>query len=433
MAALKAEGSSAEPGDSLPIKLEIDGEEDFSPKASPPPPPTPEDFSPVSGRLAPRPSRSSNFQAPESALPSEPGSPGSPGSPDSPWGGRKRGKKASKLSKSSDASPPPSTAVSFWGSELGEMYGLRSETSVHISDFGTDTAKVYQRFKYLRNLGAGKFGTVQEVICRKTQKHFALKIVKAADIAAEISLTKLLRHPYIVSMQEVMTDADDCYLILDLCKGGTLTAWIAHHYETLLHCRLYIAPTSYEIGVFTKQLLLALAYIHHHNIMHRDVKPDNCLLVTPEGSQMKLADFGLSIRFQKGVKMTEVIGTVMYMAPEMSVPSPSYDERCDVWSAGALAYKLATADYVFQDAIDPADFNDADSNKWEEPVFKAMAEAGVKFDPKVWQDFDKGLQQLVQMLLDKNPDQRVRAKEALKNSQWLRRIKVEEKCCCTIS
>ncbi|CAE8653846.1 unnamed protein product [Polarella glacialis] len=135
---------------------------------------------------------------------------------------------------------------------------------------------------------------------------------------------------------------------------------------------------------------------------------------------MKLADFGFARAFKKGVKMIEVVGTVMYMAPEMSIPW--YDEGCDVWSVGAVAYKLATAAFVFEYAVDPGDFHDAENPKiWQDKVFKALGESSVKFDLNVWQHFDLGLSELVQMLLDKNPDQRVRAKEALKNSQWLRK------------
>ena len=79
--------------------------------------------------------------------------------------------------------------------------------------------------------------------------------------------------------------------------------------------------------------------MHKHNIVHRDLKPENLLLDSKEkNASLKVIDFGTSRKFGSNKKMTKLLGTPYYIAPE--VLNSNYDEKCDVWSCGVILYIL---------------------------------------------------------------------------------------------
>lgn len=88
-----------------------------------------------------------------------------------------------------------------------------------------------------------------------------------------------------------------------------------------------------------QQLLEALSYCHANNIVHKDLKPENILLEKKHDIEsIKLIDFGTAQKFDPKKKMTTVIGTPYYVAPE--VLKGSYDEKCDIWGAGVIMFVL---------------------------------------------------------------------------------------------
>ncbi len=88
-----------------------------------------------------------------------------------------------------------------------------------------------------------------------------------------------------------------------------------------------------------KQLLSAVAYCHAKKVVHRDLKPENLLLESKaKDAQLKVIDFGTSKVFDPRKKMTDKIGTPLYIAPE--VLNQPYTEKCDVWSCGVVLYVL---------------------------------------------------------------------------------------------
>jgi calcium-dependent protein kinase len=97
--------------------------------------------------------------------------------------------------------------------------------------------------------------------------------------------------------------------------------------------------TEKQAAAYIKQLLSAIVYLHHRNIVHRDLKAENILFDIPgEESNLKLIDFGISSEFVAGKKMTDPLGTPYYIAPEVLLEN--YDEKCDVWSCGVILYIL---------------------------------------------------------------------------------------------
>merc|ERR1719350_736791 len=94
------------------------------------------------------------------------------------------------------------------------------------------------------------------------------------------------------------------------------------------------------------QMLGGLMFLHHHRFIHRDIKPDNYLLESDEiGAPLKLVDFGFMCRIKRSEKLSRVVGTVSFLAPE--VIGESYDQRADVWSLGVTAFLLCTQQLPF--------------------------------------------------------------------------------------
>ena len=155
-----------------------------------------------------------------------------------------------------------------------------------------------------------------------------------------------------------------------------------------------------------RDALSALEYIHSIGIIHADIKLENlCGHKELDGDRaiIKLVDFGLSMIIPEGEASTimpEVSGTVGYLAPEITDKECTVTTAIDIWSLGICVYELATA---YRPSVLNKDFKMDDS---------------VPFYSRDWQCWDPTLQDLVQRMLDKNPETRITAAEALKHP-WL--------------
>lgn len=94
--------------------------------------------------------------------------------------------------------------------------------------------------------------------------------------------------------------------------------------------------------------MLGLNYLHTQNITHRDLKPENILLVSEDinNFDIKIADLGFAAHFEKDTGMDLVLGTPLYMAPEL-VKRERYSEKVDVWSLGCITFQLLTGKTPF--------------------------------------------------------------------------------------
>ncbi|CAE8596510.1 unnamed protein product [Polarella glacialis] len=305
------------------------------------------------------------------------------------------------------------------GSEFGSQHSLRDDLSIYIPD--EDTC-IEGRFQVVRQIGRGKYGTVSEAKCLTTGRKYALKTMEREDNEVEVELTKLVSHPNVVRLHEVLRSESSWTLVLELCEGGSMGSWVDQRVDPnflQFRVRVYLPPSSREVGILTKQLLKALAYLHHHKIAHRDVKVDNCLILEKSSSRptLKLADFGLASTFQPGVPMTSSVGTLQYMAPE--VLEGKYDERCDVWGAGAFAFRVATMMDVYPTTDKmPHDKGD-ERDKWEDAYVRMVLSKDVDFSIPGWESHTAELLQLTQLLLDKDLARRPRAKDISCNGDSL--------------
>ncbi|CAJ1346916.1 unnamed protein product [Effrenium voratum] len=213
------------------------------------------------------------------------------------------------------------------------MTGWRNEETVP-----NHVMAVEDRYLLLRKLGEGKFGTVQLAVRKGTNQRYAAKLMPHyGDL--EVQITKCLSHPHIVRLHETVkcrTGAREG----SRRKPGTQEA------EEVGNRQTYRPPGSAEVSSFLWQILTAVAYLHHHRIVHRDIKPGNLLLVEQGSRSLKLADFNLACKFSKGHKLSSRCGSLMYLAPE--VLRRAYTERCDIWGIGVTFQDLVTGEALWQ-------------------------------------------------------------------------------------
>jgi serine/threonine protein kinase len=148
----------------------------------------------------------------------------------------------------------------------------------------------------------------------------------------EISLGQRLDHPNLVRLYEVREAGQHLVAAMELMSGGSLAKRLA-----------FAGPQPVERVVeWTGQILEALAYLHDRKLVHRDVKPSNLLLT--DGDDLKLADFGLVGRIDRGRYLPETaagVGTEGYKAPEQENgedPAPSWD----LYALGVTLFQLLT-------------------------------------------------------------------------------------------
>jgi len=157
------------------------------------------------------------------------------------------------------------------------------------------------------------------------------------------------------------------------------------------------------------KVLLAIAHCHNRGITHRDLKPENILFdsMKPD-AEIKLIDFGLSRKYDKEQKMHSILGTPYYVAPE--VLKGEYDEKCDIWSIGAVTYLLLCGEPPFT----------GNSNN---EIFKKIVNDHIRFNFLKWKDISNNAKDFMKICLNKNSNKRPSACEALKHPWFVNELK----------
>jgi hypothetical protein len=191
------------------------------------------------------------------------------------------------------------------------------------------------RYEVLGLLGRG--GAKEVVLARDTALGRHVAVARVNDAHARPALRELFRreaetmarigdHPHIVTIYDVVPEADDVYLISQYLPGGSLAAVLDKPGGR---------PAVADALSAARDVADALAHVHEHGLVHRDVKPGNIFL-TERGSAL-LGDFGLAVAAAHDEALRERVGTVPYMAPEQGAER---DWRLDLYSLGATLYAL---------------------------------------------------------------------------------------------
>lgn len=252
------------------------------------------------------------------------------------------------------------------------------------------------------NLGKGAFGTVRKAVHKVTGQARAVKILKKSDhdedkLYLEVDILCKLNHPNIMQIYEYYDDDKNFYIVSELCSGGELIEKITK-----------LGAFSEKDAAFVmKQILGALYYIHSNNVVHRDIKPENIVLDDKSDHPViKLIDWGGARYFSKDKKMTNILGTAYYMAPE--VLNGIYDEKCDIWSCGVVLYILLCGYPPF-----PGKTNDE--------VYKAVKIGKYEMPSKDWDRISKDAKDLVSNMLKFNSKDRFSAKDCFDHS-WFKKM-----------
>jgi serine/threonine protein kinase len=211
------------------------------------------------------------------------------------------------------------------------------------------------RYTLRRQIARGGQGAVLEGEHRVTQARVAVKTLIRPALEMEEAHARLIlearilgavRHPGLVVIHDAGTcDKHGPYLVLEMIEGRPL--------DGILLTRRKL-PVGQAVAI-VRQLCDALSEVHHHRIVHRDVKPANLLIeATRGGDRVQLIDFGIATMgdhvahvSSKLTKAGEILGTIEYMAPEQLMTTGPVDARADVYAVGALLYECLAGELPY--------------------------------------------------------------------------------------
>ncbi|CAG9310379.1 unnamed protein product [Blepharisma stoltei] len=191
-------------------------------------------------------------------------------------------------------------------------------------------------YEMISPLGRGAYSLVYKVKDRRTNEHFALKIIDKMKLNQqrlykrlrnEVSLQSQLNHPCIVRLYDYFEDQENVYLLLELCSGGELFTYLKTEGKL----------SELETRTLISQLVDGISFMHSQNILHRDLKLGN-LLLSENKTQLKIGDFGLAVKltdFEE--ERSTLCGTPNYISPEVVSRKP-YGLSSDLWSLGCIVY-----------------------------------------------------------------------------------------------
>ncbi|CAK88776.1 unnamed protein product (macronuclear) [Paramecium tetraurelia] len=222
-------------------------------------------------------------------------------------------------------------------------------------------------------IGSGTYGSVVKATLKGTKNQRAVKVIPKSKVKnpdrfkKEIDILRQLDHPNIIKLYETFEDQRNVYLVMELCEGGEL-------FDRIMDKGYFSEAEAHEIFL---QIMQALNYCHTNGICHRDLKPENFLFLTKaDDSPIKVIDFGLSTLFEDPIiTMKTKAGTPYYISPE--VLKGSYDESCDIWSAGVILYILLSGVPPFYGDSDPEILDAVQKGEYtfEIPELKSVSES----------------------------------------------------------
>lgn len=227
-----------------------------------------------------------------------------------------------------------------------------------------------------------------------TEENNAFELIKE-----EIAIMKKLHHPNLVTLIEVLDDPeeDSLYMVMEMCKKGVVM-------QVGLEERA--DPYSEEqCRCWFRDMILGLEYLHAQGIIHRDIKPDNCLVT--EDDVLKIVDFGVSEMFDKEgeMKTAKSAGSPAFMPPELCVAKHGHvsGRAADIWSMGCTLYCLLFGRIPFekQGMID---------------LYQAIRMDSLEFESECSDE----LKELLQSLMEKDPQKRI-TMDQLREHPWVTR------------
>lgn len=240
------------------------------------------------------------------------------------------------------------------------------------------------RYEILEVIGTGGMAVVYKAMCHRLNRYVAVKILRdelANDaefrqrFQTEAQAVAMLSHPNIVSVYDVSHSEGVEYIVMELIEGVTLMQYMkkkgALGWKEALH--------------FAVQISKALEHAHEKGIVHRDIKPQN-IMILKDGT-IKVADFGIAaLESAQEKKSDQTVGSVHYIAPEQA-RGEQPDPRSDIYSLGVVLYEMLTGKmpydgdtaeqvarkHIVGNAIPPQELNPDIPDELAEITLKAMS------------------------------------------------------------
>jgi len=289
----------------------------------------------------------------------------------------------------------------------------------HVSSSQSQGSAATRRPAYLLHrdlvIGKGSYGQVCIASRGESEGHtssgagkrkkFACKCVVLrndakyiAKLQEEVNVLRELRgHENVIRLYDVFCVDNELFIITELGRGGDLFHLLTTHPKHGV-TEAYAAKT-------VSQMLSAVAFLHSRHICHRDLKLENWVLESGKDvwSPLKLIDFGLSTHFTPGHRLSRVVGSSYYVAPE--VLKKSYTESCDLWSLGVIVYMLLSGAPPFY-------------GKNDEAIKGSIVQGDYTFPHELFRDVSDEAMAFVSTLLSYNIEYRYTAEQALTHP-WL--------------
>ena len=264
-------------------------------------------------------------------------------------------------------------------------------------ELGTHVAQVLSaNYELESEIGRGGMGIVYCAKDRRLKREIAVKVLPPelsfrADIRQrflrEAETAAQLNHPNIVPIYTVEERENLVYFVMAYIKGDNLGQRLQQHGP--------IPPV--EVRRILREVADALAYAHHRNVIHRDIKPDN-IIIDEETGRAMVTDFGIAraLTDSGDSRLTATgmaIGTPAYMSPEQSAGDHAIDGRSDLYSLGVVGYQMLCGQPPFV------------ANNTPSMLVKHLSERPVPVDER-WPDLPPDLSRAVMICLEKDPNDR---------------------------
>ncbi|XP_059286340.1 CBL-interacting serine/threonine-protein kinase 1-like isoform X1 [Lycium ferocissimum] len=282
------------------------------------------------------------------------------------------------------------------------MVLIHQEEEITRSERGNKKGMRVGKYEFGKTLGEGNFGKVKYAKHSDSGQSFAIKILEknkiqdlriTDQIKREICTLKVLKHPNVVRLYEVLASKTKIYMVLEYVNGGELFDKIASKGKL----------SEAQGRKLFQQLIDGVSYCHDKGVFHRDLKLENVLI--DAGRKIKITDFGLSAlpqHFGDDGLLHTTCGSPNYVAPEI-LCNRGYDgATSDTWSCGVILYVILTGFLPFDDRNQAVLY---------QKIFKGDAPI-----PK-W--LSQGAKNLIKRILDPNPQTRITMAE-IKEDEWFK-------------
>ncbi|KFD51180.1 hypothetical protein M514_07944 [Trichuris suis] len=269
----------------------------------------------------------------------------------------------------------------------------------------------YNNYDCKEVLGKGMSSTVRRCIRFSTGEEFAVKIIDLSSEKATAEQVRELRdstlreikilqmfsgHKNIISLQDFYEMPSFLFIVFELAKGGELFDYLTR----------VVTCSEKKTRYIMKQLFEAVAAMHEKNIVHRDLKLENILMLDDE--RLKVTDFGFAYDLSGGKVLRDLCGTPGYLAPEV-LRTSMYDDvsgyglEVDMWACGVIMYTLLCGYAPFY-------------HKRQIYMLRAISEGRYEFRSPEWDEISESAKDLIRKMLQVEPKKRITAKEALAHS-----------------